>query len=67
VAALAVATLLSYLTLRFDEIYCAMLTLPFSMMVLTIAFQWRDVSGGSDSITGVIPDRQLDLWPFVLG
>lgn len=53
--------ILGYLSTRRDEIYFAMLTLAFGMMVYTIAFQWREVTGGSDGITGVL------LRPFKYG
>lgn len=54
IAALAVAAVLGYFSVRLDEIYFAMLTLAFGMMVFTIVFQWREVTGGSDGISGVI-------------
>ena len=52
--ALLVAAILGYLSVRLDEIYFAMLTLAFGMMIYTILFQWREVTGGSDGITGVM-------------
>ena len=54
IAALAVAAVLGYFSVRLDEIYFAMLTLAFGMMVFTIVFQWREVTGGSDGISGVL-------------
>ncbi|MDJ0708477.1 MAG: branched-chain amino acid ABC transporter permease [Leptolyngbyaceae cyanobacterium MO_188.B28] len=53
-AALVVAAVLGYFSVRLDEIYFAMLTLAFGMMVFTIVFQWREVTGGSDGISGVL-------------
>ncbi|MGK7875145.1 MAG: branched-chain amino acid ABC transporter permease [Xenococcaceae cyanobacterium] len=53
-AALVVAAVLGYFSVGLDEIYFAMLTLAFGMMVYTIVFQWREVTGGSDGITGAI-------------
>lgn len=41
-----------YLSVKLDEIYFAMLTLGFGMMFYTLAHQWREVTGGSDGITG---------------
>ena len=54
IAAFAVAAALGYFSVRLDEIYFAMLTLAFGMMVFTILFQWREVTGGSDGISGVL-------------
>ncbi len=53
-AAFLIAVVFGYLSVRVDQIYFAMLTLAFGMMVYTIVFQWREVTGGSDGITGVI-------------
>ncbi len=55
IGALVVAAVLGYFSVRLDEIYFAMLTLAFGMMVFTIVFQWREVTGGSDGITAVSP------------
>ena len=54
IVAAVLATGLGYLSVRLDRIYFAMLTLAFSMMVYTIIFQWREVTGGSDGITGIL-------------
>ncbi len=54
IAAFILATGLGYLSVRLDRIYFAMLTLAFGMMVYTIIFQWREVTGGSDGITGIL-------------
>jgi len=48
----AAAVLIGYLSVRLDEIYFAMLTLGFGMMFFTLVHQWREVTGGSDGITG---------------
>ncbi len=53
ITASILATGLGYLSVRLDRIYFAMLTLAFGMMVYTIIFQWREVTGGSDGITGI--------------
>ncbi len=69
-AALVLAAGLGYLSVRLDRIYFAMLTLAFSMMVYTIIFQWREVTGGSDGITGIfatdlgIPEVSIKLQGF---
>ena len=52
--AVLVAAVLGYFSVRLDEIYFAMLTLAFGMMVFTLVFQWREVTGGSDGISGVL-------------
>ena len=54
VASIVLAGVLGYFSVRVDQIYFAMLTLAFGMMVFTIVFQWREVTGGSDGIAGVI-------------
>ena len=54
IAASTLATGLGYLSVRLDRIYFAMLTLAFGMMIYTIIFQWREVTGGSDGITGIL-------------
>ena len=59
VAAAALAALaLGWLSVRLDEIYFSMLTLAWGMMVYTVAFQWREVTGGSDGITN-LPIRPI--------
>ncbi len=40
------------LCVRRDEIFFAILTLGFGMMLHTVAFNWREVTGGSDGLTG---------------
>lgn len=50
-AAAALAALaVGYLCVRRDEIFFAMLTLGFGMMLFTIAHNWREVTGGSDGL-----------------
>jgi len=50
-AAAALAALaVGYLCVRRDEIFFAMLTLGFGMMLYTIAHNWRAVTGGSDGL-----------------
>ncbi|GGY61546.1 branched-chain amino acid ABC transporter permease [Marinobacter zhanjiangensis] len=56
VAAMALSGLLAlvigFFCVRLSEVYFAMLTLAFGMMVFTIAHSWRDVTNGSDGIAG---------------
>lgn len=49
-AALA-ALVIGWFCVRLDEIYFAILTLGFGMMLYTLAHNWRDVTGGSDGLT----------------
>ncbi|MCS6784620.1 MAG: branched-chain amino acid ABC transporter permease [Candidatus Caldarchaeum sp.] len=41
------------LTLRHSSIYFAMLTLAFTMLFYSLLIKWRDVTGGSDGISGI--------------
>lgn len=59
-AAGLVALVLGYLSVRLTEIYFAMLTLSFGMMIYSLAIRWRDVTGGDDGLTG-IPRAPLEL------
>jgi branched-chain amino acid transport system permease protein len=63
VAAAALAALvLGALAVRRDEIYFSILTLGLGMMVYTVAFGWREVTGGSDGLTGfAVPRLELGL------
>jgi branched-chain amino acid transport system permease protein len=44
------AAAIGWLCVRLDEIYFAILTLGFGMMLFTIAHNWRSVTGGSDGL-----------------
>ena len=61
VAAGAVAALvIGYFCVRRDEIYFAMITLGFGMMLYTVAHNWFAVTGGSDGLPlGNIPPLNL--------
>jgi branched-chain amino acid transport system permease protein len=68
VAAAAVAGLvIGYLCLRHTDIYFAMLTLAFGMMVHSTIWRWRSVTGGDDGLRGVprgilgVPGFGLDV------
>ncbi len=52
-AAALAGLLIGYFCVRLDEIYFAMLTLAFSQMLFAIAWQWTEVTGGSDGILGI--------------
>src|SRR5690606_6778022 len=57
-ASMATAALLAlvigFLSVRLSEVYFAMLTLAFGMMVYAVAHQWRSLTNGSDGITGFL-------------
>lgn len=46
------ALIVGYLCVRLNEVYFSMLTLAFGMMVFSVAYQWRSVTGGSDGLSG---------------
>ncbi|MEQ6889010.1 branched-chain amino acid ABC transporter permease [Halomonas sp. CS7] len=46
------AAVIGFFCVRLNEVYFAMLTLAFGMMVFSVAHQWRSVTNGSDGITG---------------
>lgn len=65
-AAGLLALVIGYLCVRLDEVYFAMLTLAFGMMVYAVFHQWRSFTGGSDgvagfSLTGLMPGVTLNL------
>ncbi len=47
------AILLGYLCIRHTKIYFSMLTLSFGMMIYSLAWKWRDFTGGDDGLVGV--------------
>ncbi len=64
------ALVIGMFCVRLNEIYFAMLTLAFSMLVWSVLFKWRDVTGGDDGFVGVsvpalISDR-TSFFYFVL-
>jgi branched-chain amino acid transport system permease protein len=62
-AAGVIALVVGYISVRLTEIYFAMLTLSFGMMIYSLVIRWRGVTGGDDGLTGV-PRAPLEL-PFV--
>ncbi|ASK36306.1 branched-chain amino acid ABC transporter permease [Alcanivorax sp. N3-2A] len=61
------ALVIGFLSVRLNEVYFAMLTLAFGMMVFSIAHQWRSVTNGSDGIAGfTVGEFGLGL-PLTLG
>ncbi len=66
-AALAGSALISlvigWFCVRRDEIYFAILTLGFGMMLFTVAHNWRSLTGGSDGLGGfTLPPLDLFVW-----
>jgi len=51
--AMLAAWLIGYLCVRLDEIYFAMLTLAFGMMIHTVIWQWDSLTGGADGLVGI--------------
>ncbi len=54
------ALILGYLCVRHTRIYFSMLTLCFGMMIYSIAWKWREVTGGDDGLIG-IPRAPLEI------
>jgi branched-chain amino acid transport system permease protein len=63
VAAALAAWIIGYFCVRLDEIYFAMLTLAFGMMVHTIIWKWDRLTGGADGLVN-IPRPNLNLLLF---
>ncbi len=54
------AAVIGFLCVRRDEIFFAMLTLGFGMMIYTVAHNWRELTGGSDGLSlFVLPQVHL--------
>jgi branched-chain amino acid transport system permease protein len=67
-AALA-AAVFGWFCIRLDGVYRAMLTLAFAQIVWSIAFQWYDITGGDNGITGVRPApwaSQMDAFFYLV-
>ena len=60
VAAGVAALILGALSVRHTRIYFSMLTLAFGMMIYSIAWKWRDFTGGDDGLVG-IPRAPLEI------
>lgn len=54
------AVILGILSVRHTRIYFSMLTLAFGMMIYSIAWKWRDFTGGDDGLVG-IPRAPLEI------
>ena len=53
------ALVFGWFCVRLSGVYLAMLTLAFAQIVWSIVFQWDDVTGGSNGMTGVWPAEWL--------
>lgn len=51
-AAALLALIIGFFCVRLNEVYFAMLSLAFGMMVFAVAYQWRSVTNGSDGLAG---------------
>jgi branched-chain amino acid transport system permease protein len=49
------ALVFGWFSVRLSGVYLAMLTLAFAQIVWSVTFQWDDVTGGSNGLTGVWP------------
>ena len=58
VAALG-ALVFGWFCVRLSGVYLAMLTLAFAQIVWSVVFQWDEVTGGSNGLTGVWPAEWL--------
>ena len=61
----AASAAVAYFCTRLTDIYFAMLTLAFSMLVWGVAFKWRSMTGGDDGFVGVdVPAFIAERVPF---
>lgn len=55
-AAAALALVIGFICVRHTEIYFAMLTLAFGMMVFSLIWNAREITGGDDGLVGIMRD-----------
>jgi branched-chain amino acid transport system permease protein len=61
------AVLFGWFAVRLSGIYLAMLTFAFAQIVWSIAFEWQDLTGGSNGVLGIWPQAPFDVsWRFYL-
>ncbi|MBL0421628.1 ABC transporter permease [Ramlibacter sp. AW1] len=53
------AVVFGWFSVRLSGVYFAMLTLAFAQIVWSVVFQWEDVTGGSNGMTGIWPSDWL--------
>ena len=54
------ALLFGWFSVRLTGVYLAMLTLAFAQITWSIVFQWDDLTGGSNGLTGIWPSAWLN-------
>jgi branched-chain amino acid transport system permease protein len=69
-ASMVAAMFVAWFCTRLTDIYFAMLTMAFAMLVWAVAFKWREVTGGDDGFVGVhVPaflDERIPFFYFTL-
>ncbi|MBN9474337.1 MAG: ABC transporter permease [Bordetella sp. SCN 67-23] len=58
-AAVAGAFVFGWFSVRLSGVYLAMLTLAFAQIVWAVCFQWDELTGGSNGLTGIWPSGWL--------
>src|SRR5678815_3324621 len=58
-AGAAAAALCGWFCVRLSGVYLAMLTLAFAQIAWSVVFQWDAVTGGSNGLIGLWPDKWL--------
>ena len=59
------ALVFGWFCVRLSGVYLAMLTLAFAQIVWSVAFQWDELTGGSNGIVGIWPSAWLtDKWVY---
>ena len=56
-ASALLAVLFGWFCVRLSGVYLAMLTLAFGQIMWSIVFQWDDLTGGSNGLTGIWPSE----------
>ena len=65
VAAAVGALVFGWFCVRLSGVYLAMLTLAFAQIVWSVAFQWDELTGGSNGIVGLWPAEWLSQkWAY---
>tara|TARA_R110002096_G_scaffold320608_1_gene514613 strand:+ start:163 stop:1101 length:939 start_codon:yes stop_codon:yes gene_type:complete len=65
VLSMLAAMFVAWFCTRLTDIYFAMLTLAFSMLIWAVAFKWRDVTHGDDGFVGIaVPEFLGDRVSF---
>ncbi len=63
-AAAAAAALFAWIALRMSGIYFLLITLALGQLVFSVAFVWKDMTGGSQGLINVpYPDMGIDFSP----